>query len=235
MIHPMATTPLTAHELRSRWKPQKEALQAARNDHPTCIRLHRAFSWIARCEKDNDSDLDLTLLCLWIAFNGLYGQWDDERREPHSDRESWRSFLDRIIAIDASKHVSTMLTNERELVMSLLNDEYLSEYFWEEPSDIRASKSKKSKFDARTWYIEGKWRMILDRVLERVYLLRCQLVHGAATHGGKLNRESLLRSVQMLRSVMNAVFLALIDHGGDEDWGLMCYPPLKKNAGSNGA
>ena len=144
-----------------------------REDHPTCIRLHRAFSWLARCEEDADGDLDLTLLCFWIAFNGLYGVWDEVRREPLPDRESWRTFLDRLLAIDASNYISIMLRNERDLVMSILNDEYLSGFFWEDPSEIRASKSKKAKFDARTWYIEGKWRMILDRLLERIYLLRC--------------------------------------------------------------
>jgi len=222
----MGTTLLTAHELRRRWKPKKEVLLRASDDHPTCIRLHRAFSWLTRCEEDADSDLDLSLLCIWISFNGLYGQWDDQRREPQPDRESWRAFLDRILAIDAAKHVSLMLTGERELVMSILDDEYLSGFFWEEPSDIRASKSKKSKFDARTWYIDGKWRLILDRLLERIYLLRCQLVHGAATHGGKLNRDSLRNCVQMMRSLMNAVLLVVIDFGDQEDWGLMCYPPL---------
>jgi hypothetical protein len=165
------------------------------------------------------------LLCIWISFNGLYGQWDEKRREPQPDRESWRIFLDRILAIDTSKLVSSMLTGERDLVMSILDDEYLSSFFWEEPSDLRASKSKKSKFDARTWYIEGKWRMILDRLLERVYILRCQIVHGAATYGGKLNRDSLDCCVRIMRSLMNATFLVLIETGGDEDWGAMCYPP----------
>jgi len=169
----MGTALLTAHELRRRWKPKKEALLKTREDHPTCIRLHRAFSWLARCEEDADGDLDLTLLCFWIAFNGLYGVWDEVRREPLPDRESWRTFLDRLLAIDASNYISIMLRNERDLVMSILNDEYLSGFFWEDPSEIRASKSKKAKFDARTWYIEGKWRMILDRLLERIYLLRC--------------------------------------------------------------
>jgi hypothetical protein len=222
----MGTALLTAHELRRRWKPKKESLLKACPDHATCIRLHRAFSWLARCEEDADDDLDLSLLCLWISFNGLYGQWDDQRREPRPDRESWRTFLDRILAIDAGKHVSSMLTSERDLVMSILDDEYLSSFFWEEPSDRQASKSKKSRFDARTWYVEGRWRMILDRLLERVYLLRCQLVHGAATYGGKLNRDSLRDCVQMMRSLMNAVLLALIDFGDQADWGLMCYPPL---------
>ena len=222
----MGTALLTAHELRRRWKPKKETLLAACQDHPTCIRLHRAFSWLARCEEDANGDPDVSLLCLWISFNGLYGRWDELRREPKPDRESWRTFLDRILAIDAGKHVSSMVTNERDLVMSILDDEYLSGFFWEEPGDVRAGKSKKAKFDARTWYVQGNWRMILDRVLERIYLLRCQLVHGAATHGGKLNRDSLRHCVRMMRSLMNAVLLALIDFGDQDDWGLMCYRPL---------
>ena len=70
-------------------------------------------------------------------------------------------------------------------------DEYLSRFFWEEPSDVRARKSKKAKYDAQTWYLEKRWVMILDRLVERIYLMRCQLMHGAATFGGKLNRVSL--------------------------------------------
>jgi hypothetical protein len=230
----MSTSLLTTRELRRRWKPRKEALLAASEDHATCIRLHRAFSWLDRCEKDADGDPDLSLIFLWIAFNALYGQWDVNHREPLPDRASWRSFLDRLIKIDASNHIAEMLMNERERVMAILDDEYLSGFFWEEPSDIRASKSKKAKFDARTWYLEEKWRMILDRLLERVYLLRCQLVHGAATHGGRLNRTSLRRCVQMMRRFMNAVCLVVIDHGSEEDWGRMCYPPLVSAGSEHG-
>jgi len=93
--------------------------------------------------------------------------------------------------------------------------------------DATASKSKKAKYDARTWYVEAKWSMILDRLLERIYLLRCQLIYGAATFGGKLNRQSLSRCVVMSRHLLNAVLLAVIDDGAKADWGVMCYPPLK--------
>jgi hypothetical protein len=119
-----------------------------------------------------------------------------------------------------------MLTEQRELVMTLLDDEYLSRFFWEEPSEIRAAKSKKPKFDARTWYLDHRWGMILDRIVERIHLFRCQLVHGAATHGGKLNRESLGRCIEMLRHLLQAVLLVIIDHGANKDWGTMCYPPM---------
>ncbi len=111
--------------------------------------------------------------------------------------------------------------------MALLDDEFLSRFFWEEPSDKRACKSKKAKHDARTWYIEERWALILDRVLERIYLLRCQLVHGASTFGSQLNRKSLKRCTMMLGHLLPAVQLVLIDHGADEEWGPMCYPPLR--------
>ena len=68
--------------------------------------------------------------------------------------------------------------------------------------------------------------MLVDRALERVYLLRCQLVHGAATCGGRLNREALAQCAQFVQQLLNAILLIVIDHGRDEDWGPMCYPPL---------
>lgn len=218
---------LTVHALRKRWKPHKERLQAAYPNHPTVIRLHRALSWLERCEACGDGDdLDLQMVCLWIAFNGLYGRWDTDRREPQPDRPCWRQFLDHVLAIDQTGHIRGMLEAQRQLVMDILDDPYLSSYFWEDPGDVRAGKSKKAKFDARTWYLDGNWPMILDRVVERIYLLRCQLVHGAATHNSSLNRTSLRRCIPMLRHLLNAVLLVMIDHGADEDWGAMCYPPI---------
>lgn len=180
----MANECLTVRALRSRWKPSKERLARDGADDSTAIRLHRAFSWLARCEKmEVGQDDDLLLIGLWVGFNGLDGRWDETRREPLPDRQSWRDFSLQLLAIDAGNHLATMLLDRRDLVMSILDDEYLSSFFWEDPTDLRASKSKKAKFDARTWYVEGKWGLILDRVLERLYLLRCQLIHGASTFG----------------------------------------------------
>ncbi len=62
---------------------------------------------------------------------------------------------------------------------------------------------------------------------ERVYLARCQLVHGAATYGGKLNRTALRRCVMMMQRLLPAMLMVWIDHGADEDWGPLCYPPMR--------
>ena len=218
---------LSVRELRRRWKPAKERLQQGRNDQATAIRIHRAFSWMRRVEQfEEGTDHDLALLSQWIAFNSLYGQWDEQLREPKPDRESWRCFLDRVLALDQESIISASMTENKRLVMALLDDEYLSGFFWQNPTDKRASQSKKAKFDARTWYIEERWSLILERMIERIYLMRCQLAHGAATFGGKLNRSSLKRCVMMMDHLLGTILLVMIDHGADEDWGLMCYPPL---------
>ena len=44
---------------------------------------------------------------------------------------------------------------------SIIDDEYLSRYFWQEPADKRASQSKKTMYDARTW-LPQKERGVLD-------------------------------------------------------------------------
>jgi hypothetical protein len=218
----------TVRDLRRRWKPHKARLAALGGEQPTAIRFHRACSWMARVEQMPDGqDHDLGLVSLWIAFNALYGQWDCRKREPKADRESWRAFMDRILSLDGEGHVVSALQEHKRLVMALLEDEYVSSFFWEEPSVKRAGQSRKAAHNAHTWYIEQRWTQILDEILARVYVMRCQLVHGAATYGGKLNRTSLKHCVTMMQRLLPALLLVWIDHGADQDWGPMCYPPMR--------
>lgn len=225
----MPDAPPSVRELRRRWKPHKEQLEQRGPEHATNIRFHRACSWLQRVEQiSGNEDLDVALIGQWIAFNALYGQWDETARDPVRDCTCWKKFLDRIRQLDVDGRLADVLVEHKPLVMSLFEDEYLSRYFWEEPSPIRAGKSKKVKFDAQTWYINGNWALILDRLIERIYLLRCQIVHGAATYNGALNRNTARRCSTMMSHLLPAILLVWIDRGADENWGTMCYPPQRK-------
>lgn len=219
-------TQLSVRELRRCWKPHKERLYQIQSDHPTAIRFHRACSWLDQAQKFiTTQQYDMALINQWIAFNALYGQWDQMKNDPCPDRESWRIFCDTILRIDEEQVISGSLTEHKRLVMALLDDEYLSNYYWKEPSPKRAKQARKSKFDARTWYLEKRWALILERSLERVYLIRCQLIHGAATHGGKLNRTSLKHCGMMLNCLLPTFLKVYVENGSEEEWGTLCYPP----------
>ena len=71
-----------------------------------------------------------------------------------------------------------------------------------------------------------------DRLIERIYLLRCQLVHGAATFNSSLNRTAIQNCSEMLDHLLRAFLLVWIDHGAAEDWGTMCYPPMRSRIGT---
>ncbi len=223
----MTTIPATIRDLRRLWKPHKQRLIAANPQHPTTIRFHRACSWFQRAEKvTEDTDLDLALISYWVAFNALYGQWDEGQREPLADRMCWQHFLDRMLDLDKGGILGGVLQEHRPLVMAILEDAYLSRHFWQEPTLKRAGQSKKAKFDAQTWYLQENWTLILDRVVERIYLLRCQLVHGASTYNSSLNRTASRRCTQMMNHLLRAMLWIWIENGADEDWGIMCYPPI---------
>ena len=218
------------HALHKRWKSTKTGPAAAPEHDDVRIRIHRCLSWMQRVEElaaaDGDErTLDTALIFQWIALNSLYGRWDASQRCPVEDRVALRSFLDRILAADADGVVRSVLEEHKRLVSALLEDAYLSKYFWEDPTEVRARQSRKAMFDARTWYLEGKHGLILERVLERIYLARCQLVHGAATHGSRLNRTALKRCSTMMGHVLPACLVVIMDHAWREDWGGLCYPP----------
>lgn len=216
----------TVRQLRRRWKPTKERLQGDKASESLVIRVHRAFSWLDRAEQLDDQQHDDRLVFQWIALNSLFGRWNQEQREPSPDRQALYQFLDSMLSLDSDGMLGNVLTEHKKLVYSILDDEYLSQYFWEQPGDQRARQSKSVRHKAKTWYIENRFGLILQRTFERVYLLRCQLTHGAATYGGRLNRTPLRRCSVFLQHTLTAIMLIIIDRGETHDFGPMCYPPL---------
>lgn len=219
-------TDLTVRDLRRRWKPHKERLAQLQPDHPTAVRFHRACSWLDQAQRlDGAAQADLVLIQQWTAFNALYGCWNAATREPAADRQSWKRFLERLLKLDQSQHLLAVLQTHKPLVLTILENAYLNSHFWEDPSSEVKGRCSNARFRAQSWYVERRWLWIAEQLLERIYLLRCQLVHGAATCGSQLNREALRHCTTMLGHLLPAMLQVWIDHGADEDWGPLCYPP----------
>jgi hypothetical protein len=228
--------------LRRRWKPTKERLVQEGAHEGVRIRIHRACSWMQRVEELEQADAALAaaeaaaynaarhddqLILRWIAFNSLYGRWDEERREPQPDFETVRDFVGQLLPLDADRLLGAVLDEHRDLVMAIMEDGYVTKHFWKDPTPEALRKAGNAIYRAQSWYVEGRLSLILTTLLQRIYLLRCQLVHGAASRNGKLNRESVDRCSTMLGHLLPAFLLVIIDHGWKEDWGPLCYPPVR--------
>ena len=223
---------VTVRELRRLWKPIKEGAGASPAHEPIRIRLHRCFSWMQRVETvgaidPDDAALDAHLIFRWTALKALYGRWDDERREPAGDRMTLNGFTRRITQVDAGGRIGRLLETDRPLLEKLVGDEFLLRHYWEDPEIDVAGKTSGAARKLRETVREARHPRTLDDVLGRVYLLRCQLVHGAATFNGRQNRTAVRRAARFLELLLPDVLTIIIEHNWDGDWSGLCYPPRR--------
>ena len=169
---------------------------------------------------------DPKLIYFWTAHNSLYGRWDAQAREPIGDRYSLGAFTKRIMDFDQDGLIPQLLTEQREEVKAIVGNEFLNKYFWQDPSEDEARRAQNKARKLPSMHFEGRFESILSMTIERVYFIRCQLVHGAATFDSKLNREAVARCGEFLGQYLHAISRIIIDHAWREDWDDLCYPPI---------
>lgn len=193
------------------------------------IRIHRALSWYERAQAlDLQSQSDGRLIYGWIAFNALYGSWDEELGMPRRDGEGWKRFLEELLAIDSQGWLAAELIALEPDVLPLLENRYLDMRFWKNPQ--QAGSYKRKFHEAQRLYQNRQWAVLLSYVFERVYVLRGQVVHGGATSGSKLNRENLQRCVRILERLLPVILSLAIEQRIDDRWPPLCYPPIEDAA-----
>jgi hypothetical protein len=214
---------MTVAELRRRFKAICEATNQRFQNYQ--IRVHRALNWLERAlEVDSDDQPDGRLLYSWIAFNSLYGTWDEDAGFPAKDREAWQAFLGRILSLDQNELLGKQLIVLRPQVLALLENNFLDPRFWREP---QASRSHRGQYHrALSIYMEKRWLELLTMALDRVYVLRGQIVPGAATRGSILNRAVLQQCGQVLEGLLPPMLHLAIERGAHDDWPPLCYPPV---------
>ena len=209
-------------ELRRRFKAVCDATNNRFQNFQ--IRVHRSLSWLERAlGSDAEQEPDGRLLFGWIAFNALYGRWDEDAGFAAKDRDSWQTFLQGVIKADGNGVIGRRLVELRQPVLDLLDNKFLDPQFWRNPS-VKANR--KAYFNAQSAFVEGRWLSLAIAAVDRVYTLRGQIVHGAATRGGKLNRLTLRLSCQVLEGLLGPLLEIVIDHCADDDWPPICYPPI---------
>jgi hypothetical protein len=112
-------------------------------------------------------------------------------------------------------------------VNKLLENFYLSNTFWRDPRNPKAKQwAAQDAHHLDRNLKDGAHNKVLAQVMDRLYVLRGQLMHGAATGGGKLNRQTLRYCLWLLELLTPLLIHVVIEHGRHDDWPDLCYPPI---------
>lgn len=236
----------TVRELRRAWKPTKDRTANEQTHEGIRIRLHRCLSWMDAAERIEAGShalpapddpraptrdvADATLVTRWVAFNSLYGRWDPERCETVRDGTAWREFTKRLIDLDRAhgEPVGELLRANRGLLERLVEDEFLRRHFWTSSDGVPTPRgpSRRDRDGLRERLRDGRTTAALDLTIDRVYFLRCQLVHGGASFGSRHNRTAVGYANRFMCLFLPTAAQLIIEHGWDGDWDEICYPPV---------
>jgi hypothetical protein len=202
---------------------------ADRHPEPYRVRLHRALSWLGRAEREAE-DPDARFIFLWIAFNAAYAhEFGDEQDE----RSLLQAFFARLVEADTAGCLHAVLFERYSgPVRTLIDNRYVFAPFWRAMRDHDGSGRWEERFNRAR---QAAMRSVLERdtvrllciVFDRLYVLRCQLVHGGATWNSRVNRAQVQDGVRLLESLVPPMLGLMIEHPGLE-LGAIAYPVVSR-------
>ncbi len=202
------------------------------------IRLRRSESWLRKSrsarnlDSDKPPDLDAQFVFLWIAFNALYGQ----RRYEVDGKEivDFTRFLERVETLSRGAVATALRQPDVEKhVEHLLQSPFLNIDCWREWDRAGIRDRQQRVQTARHTYDKEHPTV---PVFQQLYTLRNQMLHGAATDGGRRNRESLKNAIPVLEiSVRTLIGLVKEHHAQLPALEALPYPPsIGESAPFNG-
>ena len=221
----MSQLPLSHHSLKTKQRRLRPDFSEGLS-----LRVHRALSWLQRAEQETD-DLDAKLVFLWIAFNAAYAQDIDEQYRS-SAYETFTEFLIKLCNLDLDGRVERMVWEQLpRSIRFLMDNEYMAADFWNfQRGKISQAEWKQrfgsAKFATRQALSGRDTATVLSLAMNRVYVLRNQLMHGGATWNSSINREQVKLGVTFLSAFVPLLIDIMMDNPKTL-WGDAYYPVIK--------
>jgi hypothetical protein len=192
------------------------------------IRIHRSISWL-QCAEQQEKDPDLMFITQWIAFNACYAM-DMNSQSTKTEREKFKGFIGNLVRLDHEKRIFNILWQKFSgPVKILIENEYVFRGFWDfQRGDTHEWRKAfdKSNEDAMRYMSANNVGGVLEILLDRLYILRNQLMHGGATYKSKLNRRSVKDGSRILEMLI-PIIIEIILENPEEDWGKLLFPVVK--------
>ena len=219
-------------DLRSAWEPLNEAHRGeSRFSSGVHLRIYRCLSWAQRADQlDADADADLALVLRLIGFNSLWGRHYEPDQPRSGEHETWSRFLVSVATYDEhhQERLPTLFTEESDLFQSICDSPFFHREFWVEPGAASLQENRQIAKLIRQRLQDGRTHSLLWEFSRRMLLLRGQVIHGNATHGGSLNRDTVLAASRALDLLLRTVLEVVILDGAHQynlDWEPVPYDP----------
>lgn len=206
----------------------KARQRAERDQYPEALglRVHRALSWLKRAE--DEADADSRFIFLWIAFNAAYAT-EFDRDYSLNAQDTFSEFLRKLSHLDTHNRLNELVWQAYPgAIRVLLDNRYVFSPFWDYQRGNRSEQQWQASFErakkaAHTALSKQDTPTVLAIVLDRVYTLRNQLIHGGATWNGRVNRDQMRDCVAIMGELAPLVIEIMMDHP-DALWGDAAYP-----------
>ncbi len=213
------------------YKSLKERQRAERENHPTnlALRVHRALSWLDRAEQSEDQDG--RFIFLWIAFNAAYANDLGDQERPR-EKQLFELFLEKLADLDQDDVLYKLIWSEFPgSIRVLLDNRFVYQPFWDFHNGRITEEDWVSGFErarqaANRALAAHETVTVLAIILDRMYTLRNQLVHGGATWNSSVNRDQLRDCSAFLGKLVPYVIQLMLDNP-NVLWGDACYPVVE--------
>ena len=199
-------------------------LKASALPETLTIRIHRAISWLKSAEKQ-EGNLDLKFISLWVSFNACYAV-DINGLNSKPEKAKLREFTSSLVQFDRTRLYNLFWEKFSGPVKVLIENRFVFEKFWEytrgESDDYQVAFNK-SITQATNCLSKQNIEGLLEVVLERLYTLRNQLIHGGATYNSKLNRAQL-RDACNIMQILVPIIIDIMLENWEHGWGEISYP-----------
>lgn len=193
-------------------------------------RLHRSLSWLkAAGEQLQVENVDQAFINLWISFSACFYIEGEEPITP---------FIEKLVALDDQQRIYACLWNEySSSVKALIKNPYVFAEFWQaqrlkgerkecaEELNVWRASFDQSSVEALNCLSRKKVAPLFSIVLDRLYVLRNQVLQGGATYQSRVNRDQVTDGVALLSSIM-PIIISIMLNSSEENWGEIAYPVI---------
>jgi hypothetical protein len=178
------------------------------------VRLHRAISWL-KCAEENTTNHDLQFLSLWISYNACYAI-DEKSENELTERKQFNEFISKLVSYDHEKRFCNLLWQKFSgPVRLIIDNQFIYKPFWDAQRGENVNWKKlfyKSNEDANRYLSKNEVAKLIEVVLDRLYMLRNQLMHGGATYKSKVNRTQVRDACNILKLLIPIIIDIMIYH-----------------------